>query len=63
MLLAVAAYPGAAAFAVPGAGTIVLIGAFEVVYLPTAVLACVAVGLVWKSRRQARLHPPPPTHD
>jgi hypothetical protein len=63
MLMAVAAYPGAAAFALPGAGSIEPIGAIEFVYVPTATLACVAVGLVWKSRRQARPQPPQQAKD
>ena len=52
-----------AAFAVPGGGSIELNAAIGFVYLPTVMLACVAAGLVWKSRWQARRHPPQQTPD
>jgi hypothetical protein len=62
VLLAIAAYPGGAALGIPGAG-VVPNGAIELVYMPTGIFAFVAASLVWKSRRQARPHPPQPAKD
>jgi hypothetical protein len=51
MLLAVPAYPGATTLVTRGSGAIGPFGTVEVVYLPTLVLACLAVALIWQSRR------------
>jgi hypothetical protein len=55
LLLAVPAYPGAVALAASTSGSPGPLAA--VVYLPTVMLACLAAGLVWRSRRRGRLRP------
>jgi hypothetical protein len=55
LLLAVPAYPGAAALAASTSGSPGPLAA--VVYLPTVMLACLAAGLVWRSRRRGHLRP------
>ena len=54
MLLAVPAYPGAVALATSVSGSAGSAGTLEVAYLPTSVLACLSVGLIWRSRRRSR---------
>jgi len=56
LLLAVPAYPGAMTLAANASGGVETVGTFEIVYLPTVFLACLCVGLVWRSRR--RTQPP-----
>jgi hypothetical protein len=57
LLLAVPAYPGAVALAASTSGSPGPLAA--VVYLPTVMLACLAAGLVWRSRRRGHLRPTP----
>jgi hypothetical protein len=54
MLLAVPAYPGAVALATSLSASAASPGTLEVAYLPTIVLACLSVGLIWRSRRRSR---------
>lgn len=51
VLLAVPAYPSVVSLTASAAGPGWLLGA-EVVYPPTVLLGCLAVGLVWQSRRR-----------
>jgi peptidoglycan/LPS O-acetylase OafA/YrhL len=53
LLLAVPAYPGAVALAASTSGSPGPLAA--AVYLPTLLLACMAAGLVWRSRRRGQL--------
>jgi hypothetical protein len=61
-LLAAPAYPGMVTLATGGSGTIGPLGAFEAVYLPTVLLACLAAVQIWRSRHGDRAHgtPGPP---
>jgi hypothetical protein len=62
-LLAVPAYPGAVALATSTSVSLAPLAAAEVVYLPTLTLACLAVGLVWRSRRHAHVPRTPESPD
>jgi hypothetical protein len=54
-LLAVPAYPGAVALAASTSVSLAPLAAAEVVYMPTLALACLAVSLVWRSRRRGHV--------
>jgi len=54
MLLAVPAYPGAVALATSVSASAGSPGTLEVAYLPTSVMVCLSVGLIWRSRRRSR---------
>ena len=56
LLLAIPAYPGAVTLAANASGGVGPVGTFEIVYLPTVLLACLSVGLVWRSRRHSPAH-------
>jgi hypothetical protein len=54
MLLAVPAYPGVLTFATSGASVFGPFGVVGVVYVPTVLLACVAIALMTRSRRHGQ---------
>jgi hypothetical protein len=59
MLLAVPAYPGGVALATSSSASLGPLAVAGIVYLPTLMLACLAVGLVWRSRRPGHLRRTP----